>query len=201
MMRYGIFAALAALSSMPAIAGTTVLTDNNGTTATIYDNRDEWLAALGVGDLLEEDFEDASLVPGLHLGGTDYEFDGTLHQTLRNSANYLSMDFLVGANAIGFDYTLIPREGAEGLSLSLHFDNSEIYTSITSPSGFYGIIGSKTLTYLNFEARRYRTQEYRLDNLTIQPAGVPEPMTWAMLIFGFGTVGTAVRAKRAPIYA
>lgn len=80
-----IIAVLAVLFPMPAVAGTKVLSDGNGITATIYDDRAEWLAALGAGDLVEEGFEDARFAPGLQLRGADYEFDGTLHQRGRRT--------------------------------------------------------------------------------------------------------------------
>lgn len=194
-------AALAILSPLPAVAATKVVSDGNGITATIYDNRAEWLAAMGAGDLAEEDFADSKLAPGLQLEGTDYELDGTLHQTLRNSANYLYMDFMNGAEAIGFDFSLVPTNVSEGLSLTLRFDNSEIYTKITELSGFYGIIGSAPLINLGLLAARYRTQEYRIDNLAFRPVSVPEPMTWAMMLIGFGVVGGVMRRRHAPALA
>ncbi|WEK43428.1 MAG: PEPxxWA-CTERM sorting domain-containing protein [Candidatus Sphingomonas colombiensis] len=201
-MRYlKIIAALAALSPLPAVAATKVLSDGNGTSATIYDDRAEWLAALGVGDLIEEDFADSRLARGLQLAGTDYELDGTLHQTLRNSANYLFMDFLGGAEALGFDFALVPTDVSQGLALTLRFDNSDIYTSITKLSGFYGIIGSAPLTNLGLEAARYRTQEYRIDNLAFRAAGVPEPVSWAMMVVGFGAVAGVMRRRRALAFA
>jgi hypothetical protein len=38
-------------------------------------------------------------------------------------------------------------------------------------------------------------------SITIRPAAVPEPATWAMLLVGFGAVGFAMRRRRAPILA
>lgn len=39
-----------------------------------------------------------------------------------------------------------------------------------------------------------------LDNVVLQSVGgaVPEPTTWAMLIFGFGTIGFSMRARQRP---
>jgi len=33
------------------------------------------------------------------------------------------------------------------------------------------------------------------------PAGVPEPVTWAMMIMGLGAVGMTLRARRRPVLA
>jgi hypothetical protein len=38
-------------------------------------------------------------------------------------------------------------------------------------------------------------------SITIRPAAVPEPATWAMMLLGFGAVGFAMRRRRAPVLA
>ncbi|MBS0479965.1 MAG: PEP-CTERM sorting domain-containing protein [Proteobacteria bacterium] len=42
-----------------------------------------------------------------------------------------------------------------------------------------------------------------IDNVVLQlsarqPGGVPEPATWAMMVVGFGAVGSALRRRKAP---
>ena len=38
-------------------------------------------------------------------------------------------------------------------------------------------------------------------NISFQAASVPEPATWAMMLFGFGAIGWQLRRRRAPILA
>ena len=38
-------------------------------------------------------------------------------------------------------------------------------------------------------------------SITISPSAVPEPATWAMMLFGFGAVGFALRRRRTPVLA
>ena len=38
-------------------------------------------------------------------------------------------------------------------------------------------------------------------SITIRPAAVPEPATWAMMLIGFGAVGFAMRRRRTPVLA
>jgi hypothetical protein len=40
-----------------------------------------------------------------------------------------------------------------------------------------------------------------IDNIFAGPAGVPEPVTWAMMLFGFGAVGWQLRRRRAAALA
>jgi hypothetical protein len=35
-----------------------------------------------------------------------------------------------------------------------------------------------------------------LDNVSIATLAVPEPATWAMMIFGFGAAGVSMRARK-----
>lgn len=37
------------------------------------------------------------------------------------------------------------------------------------------------------------------DNLTVETGAVPEPATWALMIFGFGAVGAMMRRQRMPV--
>lgn len=38
-------------------------------------------------------------------------------------------------------------------------------------------------------------------NITIMPAAVPEPATWALMLLGFGAIGVSFRRRREPVFA
>lgn len=42
---------------------------------------------------------------------------------------------------------------------------------------------------------------FSVDHVTVGPAGVPEPTTWALMILGFGGAGAALRRGRRPALA
>ena len=41
--------------------------------------------------------------------------------------------------------------------------------------------------------------EFAIDNLVLLPSAVPEPASWAMLIAGFGVIGSVLRRRRATV--
>jgi hypothetical protein len=77
--------------------------------------------------------------------------------------------------------------------------------SLTNPTGFQftpfsgTFTASSTETEIAFTAR-HDPGAFRLDAISVNGArvgAVPEPATWAMMIGGFGTVGTALRRRKA----
>jgi hypothetical protein len=59
-----------------------------------------------------------------------------------------------------------------------------------------------SLLELNFPSGASVTPTYSSISFSTLNGAVPEPATWAMLLIGFGGIGTAVRARRrAPVKA
>ncbi|TCJ32191.1 PEP-CTERM sorting domain-containing protein [Parafrankia sp. BMG5.11] len=65
--------------------------------------------------------------------------------------------------------------------------------------GFQGIdgqsIASASLTFNGTGIGDVR--QIRLDEVSAGPGAVPEPATWAMMLFGFGAVGFGMRRRRS----
>lgn len=87
-------------------------------------------------------------------------------------------------------------------------DNSTAdYLSTSGPAGetgFFGVtstLGIKTI-YVGLSGAPTTAGGAVIDNLTIGQAGmgiVPEPATWAMMIFGFGMAGAAMRRRNTSV--
>lgn len=66
-------------------------------------------------------------------------------------------------------------------------------TSFTSGAVYAG----QTLSTLGLTAGQY-LYTYETQTVTINVAGVPEPVTWAMMLVGFAAIGVAIR-RRLPV--
>lgn len=61
-----------------------------------------------------------------------------------------------------------------------------------------GNVGNIWLVGAAFDNADRRTDSFKFSNLTVSgSSAVPEPATWAMMIFGFGVVGSAMRRRTA----
>ena len=72
-----------------------------------------------------------------------------------------------------------------GTSIS---DSLNIDLGTLGPSVYFGFTGGTGLGYAYQDVQSW--------DLNIGAGGVPEPATWAMLIMGFGLIGTSVRRRR-----
>ncbi|QTD55384.1 PEPxxWA-CTERM sorting domain-containing protein [Parasphingorhabdus cellanae] len=60
--------------------------------------------------------------------------------------------------------------------------------------GFFGIVSDVAFTTIEFQTIAGADDGFALDN--VQFGAVPEPATWAFMIFGFGAIGGAMRRQR-----
>jgi hypothetical protein len=73
------------------------------------------------------------------------------------------------------------------------FDASNTLLTSTSFSNFPGLF---TLSASGIKSVRFSTTfQYGVDNFSYTLNGVPEPASWALMIFGFGAVGAAARRR------
>lgn len=145
--------------------------------------------------------------------GNTYAFFGAgnasgtnvLQQTIATTAGTqyrFSFDFVaLGAGSQGLDYTF---GGASGTISAVSTNN---FSSLSTISGSFLATGATTtVSFRNISS--YDNVDVGIDNVSVivDPVltgslalvgAIPEPATWAMLISGFGLVGTALRRRRA----
>lgn len=121
----------------------------------------------------------------------DYAQDGTntVVMNLGGSFNALGFDFggLLG-NPITLSFTL-----SNGETFTINSNNSIAGTNMLDFFGVTSAVGFSSVVFELPDANNFNA----LDNLTLAGlAAVPEPMTWAMLVLGFGAMGAAMRSQR-----
>ena len=183
------------LSFSLAIAASLVAGAANASVS-VFTDKPTWTAAAGV-IIGTEDFEDASFINGLTIsqGGLS---GGTWLDAVDPATEY-SFD---AVTALGFDLDMGPGGFGTGHIYTIHFvgGGTHVLDEIDDFIGFYGIVSSMAFNKLTIAAGTGCCIEtYRVDNMTF--GVVPEPGTWAMLIAGFGLVGTAVRRRKVALAA
>jgi hypothetical protein len=112
-----------------------------------------------------------------------------------NGASIFNIVFSSSIKSLGFDFvtnddTIVTIGGATSMTLNLlagiptffGITNADGFTTLTfDPSGAPSAIGVDALAYSG--------------SLTSVVSPAPEPATWAMMIFGFGITGAAMRRK------
>ena len=122
---------------------------------------------------------------------------GTLSQVLNTIAGQ--------TYTISFDL----RNGGDGVqnSFAVLFGGNTIFsqTNAVGPVSYltqsFSAVATSALTNLTINYRHDR-RFLNLDNVSVQGvAGVPEPETWMMLLFGFGVAGFAMRRRNREVSA
>jgi hypothetical protein len=75
----------------------------------------------------------------------------------------------------------------------------EGYDLTTTPVNTYYYINrvSADVSFLRVAGDFVAIDDLQFDNQTVPPnGGIPEPSTWAMMLLGFGALGTALRSRR-----
>lgn len=121
-------------------------------------------------------------VPSLALGRYELSF---WQASLPGQAGAVDVDFRIGstltfASLLGGAQRFTTTAGSDWVRQSVQFDVTHLgahYVALTSVAGARGLIDNVQL------------------NLA-PPAGVPEPATWAMMLFGFGGLGAVLRRRK-----
>jgi hypothetical protein len=169
---------------------------------TTYTSQSGFAAALGT--LSTEDFNDATLVPGLSFTSTVGNIGGGLfNDRLVIGSAETTFSFAGGANGFGAIFDMNPGGLGQGISFTLNLvgGGTEVAGSLlTSTVGFFGFTSTNAFTSVTLRGDAGCCAEtYNLDNLQFGSA-VPEPGTWMLMVVGFGLVGAGLR-KRSTVVA
>ena len=154
------------------------------------------------GSTLVEDFDDATLLPGVTVTTTTGSVSGGLFQDRLVPGASTTFNFTSAQSAFGGIFDLSPGGAGLGLSFTLGFlgGGTEIVSQqlANSCTGcFFGFSSTNPFTSvtLNSGTQGGVAETFNLNNLQIA-AAVPEPATWALMLIGFGFVGGAMRSSK-----
>lgn len=149
-----------------------------------------------------EDFEDATLLDGLSISGTGAVNGGVLYrlvQTWRPSI------FTFAEPIFGFGGD-IRASGFGELDITLTFVDGTYKVldayNISPTKGFLGFSSDIGIESIDIRSSTAGAVQYYLEDLSFgtATAAVPEPAQWAMLIVGFGMIGSAMRRRKQQVH-
>jgi len=187
-------AAVFALVASPAIAGPNLVQngdfENNGLT--------DWTAhgwSTNINGVISGNY---SASTGCVGSGCIRNSDGTFNTT---SGAYLYQDIPTVAGSL---YTLTFDFGAAGTTneLAVLFGNTTAFDQMNLPNTnttytINNLLATGDTTRLLFLGRQDPSYD-RLDNISVVAAvagAVPEPASWALMLLGFGAIGSALRFR------
>ena len=119
---------------------------------------------------------------------TNFFFD------LANDATFNNVEFAVqGGNASTVTITAIDNAGDIFSFANLAVPNGNAFFNLVGIDG--QSIKSVNVDF-NGSAGIIDASQFRLDEITPVTTAVPEPATWAMLLFGFGAIGSMLRRRK-----
>ncbi len=113
---------------------------------------------------------------------------------------------------VGTTGSFVPAGNNPGITLANGVINGELSAPSSDPGNLHVVysplplgdtfvVGTNQFLYLNnYHGPQYLAQ-WDFDNATITIDPVPEPAAWALMIVGFGLVGSAIRRQRTPAAA
>ena len=118
---------------------------------------------------------------------------GSDYLSLANQGSSLTIDFAPGTYAFGF------RLGrSQPVTSTQMCINTSLCFFVNPPTSGFQYFGIRDLDGLSRVSFNFNgSQAFDLAALRVARTAVPEPATWAMLILGFGLVGSALRSRGA----
>jgi hypothetical protein len=143
--------------------------------------------------------------PGYYNFGAGLNPTSSTILTSSNNEDILGI-LQVPVTSLGFDLFLndVPATlsffNGDTLLATLAFDTPPVFGQNLAFAGIYSAEGVTSFEWHATNGERINTG---IDNIyagpipDLLPNSVPEPATWAMMLFGFGAMGLALRKKRA----
>lgn len=192
-------AAIAATTATPAMAVTNFFTDFDSYSVpfggyVIIPSVEGWTATAGDGIELQN-----------HAAGTPFSSPNLVELDSNNNSE-MSRMIDAGSYVLDWYYSARPGEAAETNPIRIIVDSvgsaaitlSGIGNTDTQWVHYQAFFTTQTSTFLRFRAEGTSDSlGGYLDNINLVGTAVPEPSTWAMLIFGFGLVGFVSRRRRS----
>lgn len=192
------------LGTAPAAAGTTVFTneaDFRAAAAGATLSLESFEQARGTGNTLDfggdVSFACRNCAPAL---STRYATDGRLSLGVNTGvAEPMEFSFANAINAVSFDLSDFGSLSAADLVLSLGGEDISLLRNFTGSTGnrlFFGFISDTAFSSFRLTGGNSGDTAY-YDRMSFGAnavsGAVPEPSVWAMLIVGFGMVGSLLR--------
>jgi len=147
-----------------------------------------------------EDFNDPALQDGFSFSGDGNYTSGVLYQIVR--PNRAPTVFSFDAPTYGFGGSL-RTAGINKLVLTLTFEDGSQQTLDTLDTGttedYFGFSSDLGIRSIAVTTANAANVQFYLDDLVFGDkavAAVPEPASWAMMIIGFGAVGSTMRRRK-----
>jgi hypothetical protein len=132
-----------------------------------------------------------------------------------SGTNYLSIlgggvaEISFGPNIVGFQFDWGSIDSYNRLTITSSIGDLVIVPGTTSfpnmangnqfadgTNGLFNVVGTAGETFSKIRLESINSNSFEIDNLAVKAGAVPEPATWALLIAGFGLVGSAMRRQR-----
>lgn len=155
-----------------------------------------------------ENFDDQDIVSGLSITSNAGNIGGGLfNDRLVAGSAETTFSFAGGADSFGGIFDLSPGGFGQGIEfvLGLAGGGTEVAARIRTESGFFGFTSTNrfnSVTLRGYDTVNGSAETYNLNNAQFGVfSAVPEPGTWAMMLFGIGGVGFAMRRRAGKLNA
>lgn len=151
-------------------------------------------------DVLFFNYQDVPISGNLSIGGEDFSLSQAQISTGRMM--YMQDYFALGVNSVPYSETRLAGYQIIDFSLALYDPTFTTLPNASLPTYFDLSEFSSTYVRARFVFGQHGGTGIlmSIDDISVA-SSVPEPLSWAMMIIGFGIIGTARRRKLAAAFA